>query len=594
MRHRPAFRTGTMIFTSDQLVAQNFPTLSRHPLLANPTKAILKYLLHEQQCNDIAAQLSHLQGTDFVDQLLETFDFSYTLADREREHIPHSGGVVIFANHPIGSLDALALIKLISEVRKDIKVVANQLLMAITPLHQILLPVNNMSGGTAKQHLTAIHQHVKNGGALLIFPSGEVSRLRPNGVRDSHWQSGFVKIARACNAPLLPVLVDARNSAAFYGASMLFKPLGSLLLVKEMFKQQGRRMPVRIGGLIPLQALDSAHGDIHQQAQRLKSHLYRLGSGRPSLFKTLPPIAPPEPRKALWQALRECQLLGYTQDKMAIYLYRHQETNPVMREIGRLREVAFRAVGEGTGKRRDIDGYDSRYLHLVLWDPQQMEIAGAYRLGCCRQILANNQDSGLYSQSLFHFSEEFHPIMEQGLELGRSFVQPQYWGKRALDYLWYGIGAFLAQHPEYRYLFGPVSISNDMHPEAKAMLVHFYRRFFGQSGWAIANQGYQLTDELQTRLDALYPDHDYATGFPLLKANLASLGESVPTLFKQYVEVAKNGGTRFLDFGVDPQFNHCIDGLVLVDISLLKSKKRARYVDAHRQMVTEGDTERAV
>lgn len=575
-----------MMFTVDQLLRDNLPSINKHPLLARPTRAMLKYLLHEKQCNEIATRLSHLQGIDFVDQVLETFDFKYTVVDRELEHIPTQGGVVIFANHPIGSLDALAMIKLISEVRTDIKVVANQMLMALQPLHSILLPVNNMSGGTPKQHLAAIHQHVKSGGALLIFPSGEVSRLRPNGVRDTRWQTGFLKIAKACEAPLLPMLANARNSATFYGASMLFKPLGSLLLVNEMFKQQSRDMPVRVGRLIPHQVLSAQTGPLHTQVNQLKTHLYRTGTGKPPLFDTQAPIAHPESRSDLWHALKQCELLGHTQDNMSIYLYRHQGTNPIMREIGRLREIAFRAVGEGTGKRRDIDCYDPEYLHLVLWDKDAMEIVGAYRFGCCDAILAKGTGScGLYSQTLFNYSQAFAPVLAKGLELGRSFVQPKYWGKRSLDYLWYGIGAFLARNPQYRYLFGPVTISNSTKAEAKDLLVHFYLTFFGQSGMAVANSGYQLKPERQTQLDALYQiqtdKQDYAHSFKVLKAQMAALGESVPTLYKQYTEVTEYGGTRFLDFGLDPDFGDCIDGLVMVDIYRLKAKKRARYIDIH-------------
>ncbi|MCL1037188.1 lysophospholipid acyltransferase family protein [Shewanella submarina] len=581
-------RKRPMFFTVDQLLEDNLPNINKHPLIARPTKAMLKYLLHEKQCNEIAEQFAHFQGIDFVDQVLETFDFRFTLVDRELEHIPTSGGVVIFANHPIGSLDALAMIKLISEVRSDIKVVANQLLMALEPLHSILLPVNNMQGGTPKQHLAAIHQHVKSGGALLIFPSGEVSRLCPNGVRDTRWQTGFLKIAKTCRAPMLPILANARNSAAFYGASMLFKPLGSLLLVKEMFKQQSRSMPVRVGGLIPYESIESLRGSLPQQVSKLKTHLYRTGTHKPPLFETLAPIAHPESRSDLWHALKQCELLGHTQDNMAIYLYRHQGTNPIMREIGRLREVAFRAVGEGTGKRRDIDSYDKDYLHLVLWDRDAMEIVGAYRFGCCDKILPGGTDSrGLYSQTLFHYSDEFNEIFAKGLELGRSFVQPKYWGKRSLDYLWFGIGAFLARNPQYRYLFGPVTISNDMQPLAQQMMVHFYRKYFGAEGLATANQSLTLSAAVQSSLDSQYSSGDYLEGFRVLKSNMAALGESIPTLYKQYAEVTETGGTRFLDFGVDPDFGDCIDGLVLVDIEKLKTKKRTRYIDSHRVGKTE-------
>ncbi|MGS0727660.1 1-acyl-sn-glycerol-3-phosphate acyltransferase, partial [Shewanella sp. 0m-11] len=349
------------------------------PWLSTPTKAMLRYLLNEKECNAIATQFSYLTGVDFVEQVLASFNFNYSVPNSEIENIPHEGRVVIYANHPIGSLDALAMIKLISKVRPDIKVVANELLMALEPMHSILLPVRNMSGGTPKLHLDNIHQHLKNEGAVLIFPSGEVSRLRPRGVVDLHWHSGFVKIAKACQAPLLPMYADAKNSAVFYGASMIYKPLASLLLIKEMFKQAKKTMPIRIGELIPKEVVNSTDFPLKTKVKLLKNHLYRIGKNRSPLFSTQNAIAHPEPRAELVAALHQCELLGETQDNKKIYLYQHKQSSPIMREIGRLREIAFRAVGEGSGKRRDTDKYDAYYQHLVLWDPSVLEIVGSYR-----------------------------------------------------------------------------------------------------------------------------------------------------------------------------------------------------------------------
>lgn len=221
--------------------------------------------------------------------------------------------------------------------------VANELLMTLTPLHNILLPVRNMTGGTPRQHLEKIHQHLRSEGVVLIFPSGEVSRLRPNGIRDTQWQTGFLKMAISCNAPLLPMYVDAKNSATFYGASILYKPLATLLLVKEMFKQASNTLPVRIGELIPAEAVSGSDFPLKTRVSLLKNHLYRIGKNRSPLFNTQSAIAHPEKRRELQQALLQCEQLGQTQDDKQIFLYRHQGSSPVMREIGRLRELAFRA-----------------------------------------------------------------------------------------------------------------------------------------------------------------------------------------------------------------------------------------------------------
>ncbi|RLV59078.1 GNAT family N-acetyltransferase [Parashewanella curva] len=571
-----------MIFTVDNVVKENLPNIENKPWLAKPTKAMLRYLLNEKQCNDIAMEHAHLSGVDFVEKVLESFNFSYSVKSDEVENIPCEGRVVIFANHPIGSLDALAMIKLISEVRSDIKVVANELLMALSPMHDILLPVRNMTGRTPKQNLENIHQHLKNEGALLIFPSGEVSRLRPQGVRDTAWQTGFLKMASACDAPLLPMFADAKNSAAFYGASMIYKPLATLLLVKEMFKQAKKTMPVRIGELIPSSAITNNDFPLKVKVKLLKNHLYRVAKNRSGLFTTQSPIAHPVSRSELQQALLKCDLLGETVDGKQIYLYQHKESNPIMREIGRLREVAFRAVGEGTGQRRDTDKYDSYYLHLVLWDQNDLEIVGAYRFAPVKQVHDEYGSQALYSQSLFQYTEAFNAYFEQGLELGRSFVQPKYWGKRSLDYLWYGIGAFIAKNPQYRYLFGPVTISGELPQNAKEMLVHFYQNQFKTSEpFAYSNQPFVIGEQRQKQLDALYDfesAESYSSNFKVLKQSLAELGVAIPTLYKQYSELCEADGVKFLDFGVDDDFGYCIDGVVLVDLEKLKPKKRQKYI----------------
>lgn len=569
-----------MIFTVDKVVEDNLPTLNNKPWLARPTKAMLRFMLNEQQCNDIAAEFSHLQGQDFVEQVLQRFNIAYTVPDVELENLPPSGRVVIFANHPIGSLDALVLIKLISEVRNDLKVVANELLMQLTPLHNLLLPVRNMTGGTPKQQLEKIHQHLNQDGAVLIFPAGEVSRLRPNGVRDTRWHSGFLRLAQSCNAPLLPMFVNAKNSAAFYGASMLYKPLATLMLVKEMFKQTNRTIPIRIGGLIAADVVSGNDFALKTKVTLLKNHLYRIGKNRPGIFTTQSAIAHPEERQTLQRALAECELLGETQDAKQIYLYQHRQSSPIMREIGRLRELSFRAVGEGTGKRRDTDQYDPHYWHLVLWNRDELEIVGAYRFASAQQL--HQQGLSLYSESLFSYQANFDEFFARGLELGRSFVQPKYWGKRSLDYLWFGIGAFLAKHPEYRYLFGPVTISNQLPPAAKEMLVHFYQHQFpAAQDYCHSFHPFELSVNRRQQLDQLYQGQDYDDAFKLLKQTLATMGVAVPTLYKQYGELCHPQGVSFLDFGVDADFGDCIDGVVLVDIEALKPKKRKRYIDAH-------------
>lgn len=569
----------------ESIVHSNLPQLASKPWLHRPVCSVLKRLLHEQDFVQFAERYPHLQGIEFVEQVLEYFGFSYAVAANERERIPASGRLVIVANHPIGSLDGLALLKLVNDVRPDVKVVANQLLMAVPPLRNMLLPVNNMQGGTGKKRLAAIEQHLQQEGAVIIFPAGEVSRLQANGVKDGDWRAGFLRIAEQTQSPILPVFVQGRNSWLFYTTSMLYKPLSTLLLVQEMFGQRNKQLTVKIGDAIPYEYYNLPQLNIKTRVKLFRKHLYKIAKGKTGLYRTQTAIAHPEPRAELKAAISQCQALGQTQDGKLIYLYQYQGSSPILREIGRLREVAFRAVGEGTGQRRDIDNYDTYYDHLILWDDSDLEIVGAYRLGDTQRIVDKIGKSGMYSNSLFNYDDNMNQFFAEGLELGRSFVQPKYWGRRSLDYLWFGIGAYLKQRPHFRYLFGPVSLSNTMPKAGKDLMVYFYQLYFGgASELAQSNNPYKIEPALQQTLRSTFSGNNYLEDFTQLKHLLANMGASVPTLYKQYTELCEPGGVQFLAFGIDPAFNDCVDGLVLLDLTKLKANKRERYIDIHNEL----------
>ena len=250
-----------------------------------------------------------------------------------------------------------------------------------------------------------------------------------------------------------------------------------------------------------------------------------------------------------------------------------------MREIGRLREQTFRAVGEGSGRRRDLDRFDRHYRHLILWDEDDLEIAGAYRFADAEATIAAQGLEGLYSAGLFQFDAEDSFFLRNGLELGRSFVQQRYWGKRSLDYLWYGIGAFLRDHHQYRYLFGAVSISAAMPALARDLLVYFYKRYFPGDPRLSRSRTPFTYSRPEGELAKEFAGDDYRGDLRRLKTLLGNLGTAIPPLYKQYAELCEPGGVTFLDFNIDPAFGHCVDGMVIVDLQKLKDSKRGRYLD---------------
>lgn len=586
------------MFSIENVLSHRYPQLpQKSPRTYGSLVTLLRFVFKESEFQSFAQRYPQLKGFDFVEQVLEYFGFATTVSDRDLEHIPAWGRVVVISNHPIGSLDGLALLKMVGQVRRDVKIVANDVLQHLQPLHSLLLPVDNMGQQTRRDNIRAIEAHLQDEGAVIIFPAGEVSRIAPQGVRDSKWNSGFLRFASKTQSPILPLCIDAHNSVFFYGLSIVAKPLSTMWLVREMFKHTNRTVRIHIGRAIAYDTYAALPGDWALRTKLFKHHVYKIAKGREaSCFRSdAQSIAHPEDRQTLKTTLRQCPLLGTTREGLHIRLYQFEEDSSVMRELGRLREVSFRAVGEGTGRRRDSDLYDSQYEHIVLWDDEALEIVGSYRLRKISQTAAtaepnlssndsqanpathlNQLTQELYSNTLFDYQPEAQQYLEQGVELGRSFVQPRYWRQNGLDLLWRGIGAYLKQHPEVRYLLGPVSISKRFPPLAQALLSSFYSHYYPKKhDIAHARTPLQLTTA-----DGL-PDWsgmEYRQALLTLKAALDQMGLSIPPLFKQYTEVYEDGGVQFVAFNTDAAFSDCVDGLVVADLQCLKANRRKRYI----------------
>ena len=566
------------MFTVDEILQQHYPRLAARPLVAPPLRSLLRRLLREERFARFTEQYPHLEGMDFVEQVLETFRCSYTVTDRDRENIPVSGRVMIVANHPIGTLDGLALLKLVHDVRPDVRIVANDLLESVKPLAPCLLSVKVMTGSTLKEQIARIDRALANEEAVIIFPAGEVSRFGPGGIRDGRWHKGFLRLAARAKAPILPIHVRGRNSLAFYTASMLVKPLSTVMLISQMFRSR-KPLCLTVGGLIAHAAYDGLKIRERDKLDLFRKHLYRIGAGRKGILPTETAIARPERRIVLKRNINLGELLGRTPDGKEIYLFSGADNPPVLREIARLREITFRAVGEGSGKRRDLDRFDRYYHHLVLWSAEDLEIVGAYRFADAGAVIGERGCEGLYSHSLFQFDQARCPWLERGLELGRSFVQQRYWGKRSLDYLWYGIGAFLRKNPQYRHLFGPVSISGAMPRMARELLIYFYKLYFADPQASPCSRNPFRFSLPVTDLARSFVGDNFQQDLVHLKSLLGTMGASIPTLYKQYTDLCPPGGVLFLDFNVDRDFADCVDGLVVVDIDQLKPGKRRRYID---------------
>ena len=560
---------------------EKFPHLAegRARSFAQPVVELLRRVACEERINATLAAIAPLAGFDFVERVLEEFGISYSVANTDRENIPVDGRVVIVANHPLGALDALALVDLVGSVRRDVRILANDVLMQLEPLASLLLPLPVFGSGSALAGAREAYRALDRDGALIVFPSGEVSRMHPLGVRDAAWSPGFARLAQKTGAPVLPVRIAAQNSPMFYGASLLAKPLASLLLAREMFGAANARIGFDVGELVPAKALVESGLAPKAIAAHMRRHVYRLARRRPTVFPTSAAVAHPESPVAVRRALRRAERLGETHDGKAILLLEAEKDCAAMREIGRLRELAFRRVGEGTGARRDLDRFDGHYRHLVLWDDGALAIVGAYRLGEAATILRERGTEGLYSSTLFEYANPAPAFLHEAVELGRSFVQPAYWGSRSLDALWQGIGAYLRARPDVRYLFGPVSLTAALPGPAREWIAHYHRHYFADdAALARARNPFVLSREVERQASAEWAGRSPAEGLARLRERLAALDAQLPTLYRQYVDLCEPEGVRFLDFGIDPSFGGCVDGLVRLDIRRLRAAKRTRYL----------------
>jgi putative hemolysin len=561
-----------------------FPNLAigRARAFAQPVVELLRKIAGEDALRRVLADIGALSGFDFVERVLEHFQVTYRLANTDRDNIPAEGRLVIVANHPLGALDAMALLHLVGTVRRDVRILGNDLLVQLSQLSNLLLPVNVFGGeGASSGRMRAAYRALENEQAIVIFPAGEVSRIGPQGVRDAAWSNGFVRLAQKCGAPVLPVHIAAYNSPTFYGLSLLSKPLSSLLLAREAIGRNGVNIGMHVGEMVPAAALAHPKRKPAQIANAMRRHVYQLARRRPTVFATSRAIAHPESPLALRDALKRAQVLGSTSDGKRILLTQAQPDCPLLREIGRLREFAFRRVGEGTGTRRDLDKFDAYYNHLVLWDESALAIVGAYRLAD-PEIFATHGARSLYSSTLFAYDERANEFLRQGIELGRSFIHPAFWGSRSLDHLWQGVGAYLRQRPDVRYLYGPVSISAALPPEARAWIVQTHQHYFGEANSpARSRNPFVAPGDIACIARETLAPLDVKAGMQELKKQLARLGASIPTLYRHYVDLCEPDGVRFLGFGTDPAFGHCVDGLIRLDLARLKPAKRERYVGAN-------------
>ncbi|MBK7105593.1 MAG: lysophospholipid acyltransferase family protein [Ignavibacteriae bacterium] len=544
---------------------------------------IVKRVIHLDEINKVLETNSDTYGVEFIDNLFEQLNFSFNISNKDLRKIPSEGRLIIVANHPIGSLDGLALLKLISEIREDVKIIANSILYEIENLRNLFLPFNLDSKLIQRENIKSIDEALQNEHAIIIFPAAEVSRLKFYHITDSKWHKGAIHFAKKNNSPILPIYIDAKNSLLFYLASAINKYFSRFLLVHELFNKKNKTISIKVGNPIPAKVFTSHIIEDQSQIALLKKHVMRIRKDRKGVFVTEKNIIHPIPRKFIKRELINSELLGETSDRKKIYLCEYSKAPNTLNEIARLREITFRKVGEGTGNKLDIDRFDKIYKHIVVWDENDLEIVGAYRLGLGSELMNEFGIKGFYTSTLFKYSEDFiNTYLNSSLELGRSFIQKKYWKTNALHYLWQGIGAFLYKHPEIKYMFGGVSISKNYNQTATEMIVFYYSKWYGNIKDSVhPNKEFKISEKTYSNLSEEFIGNSPIEDYKILKNMLKPFGFTVPTLYKQYTDLCEIDGVKYLGFGVDDSFEMCVDGFILIDVEKITKEKRLRYIDVH-------------
>ena len=542
---------------------------------------------------------------EFLKVALQQMNISYDLAVGSLDRIPKTGPLVVVANHPFGGIEACILLRILTSIRQDIRFMANFLLGKLQETKDFCIFVDPFGGDRAsRRNLQPLRESidwVQQGGVLCVFPSGTVSHFHwpQREITDPPWSPSVSRVVRRSGAPVIPVFFPGSNGLFFQGMGLIHPILRTALLARELGNKCNKTFEVRIGNLVPFAKLTRFHTD-EELITYLRLRTYILGNrNRVELSASLSPsarslnpikhekILPPAPSQLLQDEvdkLPASQILLQS-DGMIVAFSRAAQTPNILREIGRLREITFREVNEGTGKAIDLDEFDRYYLHLFIWNNNKQEVVGAYRLGRTDRILRHFGSKGLYSSTLFDFDEKLLKQLGPSLELGRSFVRLEYQKTyTALLLLWRGICHFVLKTPRYTRLFGPVSINNEYDSVSRELITMFLK----------ANN---IVPELAKLIRARNPMSRtkikgmdiHTTSFVVkdlrdvsdLLQDIESTQKSVPVLLKQYLKL----GGKLLGFNVDSSFGDVLDGLICVDLLETDPRFLERYMTNRENVV---------
>ena len=538
------------------------------------------------------------QTDEFWRAGLRSLEMTYEIASGDIERIPAEGPVVLVANHPFGGIEGLILADLMRRRRPDSKVMASYLLSRIPELHEVFVLVSPFEGDAAAQRNTrGVRESLRfllEGHALGIFPAGTVSHLHlgQREVSDPEWNPSTAWLVRRAKATVVPIYFHGKNSSFFQAAGLIHPLIRTALLPREMLRKRRLCAPVHIGTPLKWDKLEAFDSDrdlsdyLRLRTYLLKSHAKSASrraqkKKRKEREKAARPKQAPKPiMDAIDSEILAAEIATLPSEQKlseqrehAVYYAEGSQIPQVLREIGRLREVSFREVHEGTGEPLDLDRFDDEYVHLFTWNGDKNEVVGSYRMGKTDEIMRDHGLEGLYTNTLFEYGPDLLKRIGNALELGRSFVRPEYQRNFGpLMLLWRGIGNFVAKFPQYRTMFGTVSINAEYQNSSQQLIAKFLE------GQAFDSELAQLIQPRhpfkRKNIPGLAKKKQLPEGVKDIRdisdliAEVETSQKSVPVLLRQYL----NLGGKVIGFNIDATFGHVLDGLIVIDLTKTEPK----------------------
>ncbi|MBO6200467.1 MAG: lysophospholipid acyltransferase family protein [Chryseobacterium sp.] len=570
--------------------------LDKIGFLKRPVASAIMNLTKINEVNTLYNKLIHTKGVEFFDEFVKAQELSYIVFAEDLSKIPKTGPFIIVSNHPLGALDGILMCKIILSVRPDFKVMGNFLLSKIKPMEPFVISVNpfeeRKDAYSSSSGMRETFRHLSEGGCLGIFPAGEVSNKNNEygEILDRPWGKTALKIIKKAKVPVVPMYFHATNSKIFYNVSKLHPDLQTLMLPTEMMRKRDKPIRIRIGKAISVKQM-AEEETIEELGDYLYNKVYMLKSyyeKRKSITEKLklPNMAlklPLQKQNNIVQNIidatptedivNEINTLKSTENKKLfshgdydVFFTTSGEIPFIMREIGRQRELTFRAIGEGTNLPFDLDEYDNHYHHLFLWDNADKKLVGAYRMALGSEVMKKFGIDGFYTSSLFEYDPELQPFFRKVIEMGRAYISIEYQQKPfPLFLLWRGIVHVCLRNPEHKFLMGGVSISNKFSEFSKSLMIEFMRSHYYDS--AVAQYIHPKNE-----FKVVMKERDKALFFEDIDADLNKLDKIIddlepelrlPVLIKKYIKQ----NAKMIAFNVDPNFNDAIDGLMYIRIS---------------------------